>query len=228
MKEHDYLDLNIGDIGQYAMIVNKKELENWKKKGWLTYEEVHLPEGDENAAMLYGKLNKKTETLLFNRPTLLRDSIKEEITGRKIISVSTHLGTYGMGGAGFFGILLDHREFLTYAVWGAGRYVVIDNRMVECDPEFYPTTKPWMSDFGGDQTWDDLTDYITGSTIIDYQFTPDLFRMKAEKNGQTIHIEFVRNDKRLPGKSGKVKNAYKRGEISDYILFQHEEGVLIV
>lgn len=62
MKKHNYLDLKIGAIEQYSMIVKKRDLENWKKSGWFTYTEIGLPKGDEEAFMLYGAFNKRTET----------------------------------------------------------------------------------------------------------------------------------------------------------------------
>ncbi len=68
MKKHDFLNLKIGSIQEYPMVIKKKDLDYWKKLGWLTYTEVRLPEGDEEAFMLYGKI-KKSEILIFNRPT---------------------------------------------------------------------------------------------------------------------------------------------------------------
>ena len=43
-----------------------------------------------------------------NRPVLLKETSKSEIIGRKSLEITTHLGTYRMGGAGFFGLLLDN------------------------------------------------------------------------------------------------------------------------
>ncbi len=227
MKKHDFLNLKIGAIEQYSMVVKKTELEYWKNLGWLTFTEIGLPKGDEQAFLLYGKM-KKGETLIFNRPNLLKNIQIDKLIGLEIKEVSAHLGTYGMGGAGFFGLLLGNSEFLTYAVWGSGNYVIIDNRVVECNPDLYEKTKPWLSNFGEDKTWDDLTAYILGSKIEDITFTEDTCNLNLNKLGKKIEVNFVKNDIRLPRKVGRKRNAYKKGTISDYLLFQHKNGTLIV
>lgn len=49
MKKHDFLNLKIGDIEQYSLVVKKADLEHWRKSGWLPFTEIGLPEGDEEA-----------------------------------------------------------------------------------------------------------------------------------------------------------------------------------
>lgn len=227
MKKHDYLKLKIGVIEQYSMIIKKKDMPHWRNLGWLEFSEIWLPEWDEEADMLYGEM-KKSETLVFNRPTMVKDIAKQEIIGHKIIEVSTHLGTYGMGGPWFFGLLLDNEEFLTYAVWSAGNYVIINDRVVECHPKLYNKTKPWLSNFGNGQTWDDLTNYICGSIIVNYVFTQDNFTLTLQKGKETIEVTFVKNDHRIPRKVWRKRNAYKKWVIADYILLQHQDWTLIV
>ena len=56
--------------------------------------------------------------------------------------------------------------------------------------------------------------------------TPDFLVLK--KKNKTIEVLFVKNDIRLPRTVGRKRNAYKKGEISDYVLLQHKDGVLIV
>jgi hypothetical protein len=127
-----------------------------------------------------------------------------------------------MGGAGFFGLLLDNSEFLTYAVWGAGNHIVIDNRYVECLPDSYDNTRPWFSNFGEGQTWDDLTTYIIESKIENIKLTKEYCNITLDKLGKKIEVTFVKKDEKL------AKNLNEDGEISDYILFQHKNGTLIV
>ncbi|SNR14160.1 hypothetical protein [Tenacibaculum jejuense] len=225
--EHDYINLKIGDIEQYAMVVKKQDLLTWKTQDWLEYTEIGLPEGDEEAHMLYGEICED-EQLIFSRPKLLKQKEKANIIGLKIIDFNSHLGTYGMGGPGFFGLLLSNNEYLTYTVWNAGSYVIINNKVVECNPELYHKTQPWVSNFGEDKTWNFLTEYISGSKIVAYTIHQDSLEIKAEKNTTTFKIHFLKNDKRLPRKTGRKRNAYKKGKIEDYILFQHKNAILIV
>jgi hypothetical protein len=226
VKLRNFLDLKIGTIKEYSMVIKKIDLSYWKGKGWMEFTEIGLKQGAEKAYMLYGDI-KENETLVFNKPVLLRDTLKENIIDRKLLGICTHLGTYGMGGPGFFGLLLDNTEYLTYAVWYAGSYVIIDDRVVECHPDLYKETKPWFSKFGGEEDWDELTDYISESVILDYHFTKDTFLLKLEKGNRTINVSFVRNDVSLPKRNDESRIAFEQGEISDYILLQNENAVLI-
>ncbi|MDM1298327.1 hypothetical protein HXZ94_07405 [Empedobacter falsenii] len=123
MKPHEFINLPISEIEQYSMIVPLTDLEVWKQKGWKTYQEIGLPEGDEDAWMLYGEFNKETDILIFNKPESISEVNPARLIGRKITTIKDHVGTYGMGGPGYFGILLDDDEYLVYAVWFADRYV---------------------------------------------------------------------------------------------------------
>lgn len=227
MIKHDFLNLKIGDIEQYSMVVKKKDLPKWEKLGWLAFNRIVLPEGDEEAFMLYGDI-EKDELLIFNRPQYLNQIGKDEILGLEIIDFSSHLGTYGMGGAGFFGLELSNGEYLVYAVWNAGNYVMVDDRIVECNPEFYSKTKPWISGFGKGEMWNHLTEYISGAKIEDYSIDEHSCEIAVNKLGKTITIKFVKNDGRLPRKVGRKRNAYNKGRIEDYLIFQNVKGRLIV
>lgn len=227
MKKHDYLNLKIGAIEQYAMIVKKRKLKKWQKLGWFTYKQVNLPKGDEQASMLYGEIGKK-ETLVFNRPTLLKDTPFEQLIGLKVLEISTHLGSYGMGGAGFFGLRLNNKHFLTYAVWNSGNFVLVDNRVVKCSPDFYDTTRPLISNFGDDLTWDEITPLIVGSQIIAVKIAKHSCQITLQKDEKTHIVEFVKKDSRIPQDEGKLRVGYKKGKISDYLLFQRKNAVLVV
>lgn len=227
MKEHDYINLKIGDIEQYSMIINKNDLSYWKNLGWEEYTAIDLPKGDEDAFSLYGKLNKETETLIFNRPVLLKDILKEKIIGKTILEINSHLGTYGMGGPGFFGLLLENNEYMVYSVWNADNYIFVNDRIVGCSQSCYHKVKPWISNFSN-FIWDDLTDYLVGSKIRDYSIEDDKCKLLLQKGTKNIEIQFVRNDKKIPRKSGRFRAAFKDGKIADYLVFQHKDGTLIV
>jgi len=48
------------------------------------------------------------------------------------------------------------------------------------------------------------------------------------KEPTSIEVAFVKNDVRLPRKVGRKRNAFKKGVISDYLLFQHKNAKLII
>jgi len=53
-----------------------------------------------------------------------------KVVGRRVDGLSIYLGTYGMGGPGFFGLSLGS-EWLVVAIWGAASWIRADGRLVE-------------------------------------------------------------------------------------------------
>jgi hypothetical protein len=227
MEKHDYLNLKLGNIKQYSMVIKKKDLPYWKKLHWKEYKEIGLPAGDEDVSSLYGMLKKTTETLIFNRPVLLKDVQKETLVGKTILGLNLNLGTYGMGNTDFFGLLLDNDDYLVYSVWNAGYFSFIDDKIVKCSPRCYYRVKSWISDVPN-LIWDDLTKHIVNSKIIDYTIEDEVFTLIVKKNRKKIEIRFVRNEKKIPRSVARFRNAYKYGSIGDYILFQHKDATLVV
>lgn len=123
MKEHEFINLPIPEIEQYSLVVPIENIEQWKKKNWKTYQEIGLPAGEEEAWILYGDFDKESQILLFNKPESISEIDSTRLIGRKITAIKKNIGTYGMGGAGYFGLLLDDEEYLVYTIWSADRYV---------------------------------------------------------------------------------------------------------
>jgi hypothetical protein len=51
------------------------------------------------------------------------------VVGRTVVEYSTMVGTYGMGGPGFFGLSFGD-EWLVVAVWGAASWMIAENRFI--------------------------------------------------------------------------------------------------
>lgn len=87
----------------------------------------------------------------------------ELIVGRTVGEVCTCVGTYGMGGPGFFGLRLGH-EWLVIAIWGAASWIQVDGRIVQ---DVYwqrnGMPRPWMTDQG-----DELTELLVGQPITSF------------------------------------------------------------
>lgn len=83
-----------------------------------------------------------------------------EVVGRRIDEVCANLGTYGMGGPGMFGLRLD-AQWLVFALWSAGAWMVADGRRVE-DTYYlrHGAPPPWRSELG-----DELSGRVLGGTI---------------------------------------------------------------
>lgn len=106
-------ELKMGLIEKYSIIVPAAQREAWESKGWLeepAFRDFHY-EAEEGEAMMTA------------RPRTLAEMDTDSLLGSRAVGFSAHLGTYGMGGPGFFGLLLEKegiRQYLVYAVWGIG------------------------------------------------------------------------------------------------------------
>ena len=224
MHTHPYLDLQQGNLESYCMMVPKKEALQWYRQGWLAHYAVGLSRSDANRAWMISRLMRfQRDILLFNRPVLLTD---KSVVGRTITGFSTHLGTYGMGGPGFFGLLLDTDEYLVYTAWYAGFYTLLDGRPIEVHPQTENNVCGWFCNF--EQGWDDLSPVLNGCKITGCTFAEHGCTLSLEKGGATHVLEFVRQDGRIPLNCGEARSAYESGTITDYLMFQHKDAWLVV
>lgn len=83
-----------------------------------------------------------------------------DVVGKSIDQLAPHIGTYGMGGPGFFGFRLD-QQWLVVAIWGAGDWVFANNRLVtDLFHAERGRPKPWIGEHG-----DDLSPLVVGTTV---------------------------------------------------------------
>ena len=104
------------------------------------------------------------------RPQTLAEVGFERITGRKVTGWSASLGSYGMGGPGFFGLNLAGKgeypdEWLVLRVWGAGCWLCWTAGGSEAHPNQYHVQEPLYSNFGPGEDWDRVTDKVVGATL---------------------------------------------------------------
>ena len=228
MKTNNSSIPNHAGISEYSMIIDRSELDYWTEKGWVEKEFKKLEGRKKQIAQLFSDYPEDHETIIECRPVLLKVYDWSQLIGRRIWGYSTQLVDYGMGGPGFFGLLLDNLEYLTYAVYGAGHYVLVDGRAVECNYELYDRYKPLYSNFGGRESWDLLRKIINGSSINDYHTEKHQLTLTLRKKKVVHTLQFVRYSPLIPRKVGKFPNAYKQGVISDYLVFQHKNATLYV
>lgn len=87
--------------------------------------------------------------------------VPEQVVGKRVDEVCPYVGTYGMGGPGFFGLRLGE-EWLVVSIWGAGEWILVDDRLVEDTfGESYGRPRPWIHD-GEDQ----LSQRLVGTKIV--------------------------------------------------------------
>jgi hypothetical protein len=79
---------------------------------------------------------------------------------RPVDEVTTIVGTYGMGGPGFFGLRLGE-EWLVISIWGASDWILVDGRLVR--DSYYERNgrdTPWIH-----EQENGLMPYLIGATI---------------------------------------------------------------
>ncbi len=85
-----------------------------------------------------------------------------DIIGQYIKDISCGVGTYGMGGPGFFGLKIASGQWFVIAIWGAGEWIRLNDRLVEdAFYQKYDRSKPWIS-----ETKEELAKYVIGQAII--------------------------------------------------------------
>jgi hypothetical protein len=127
----------------------------------------------------------------------------ERILGREIVAWHHSLGSYGMGGPGFFGLHLAPSEafpseWLVLTLWAADNWLLFDGRWVAAHPNQYHIQRPLVSYFGGDEDWDDLSEKLLGATFIDAKIADNVSRISLNKNGVAHLLEIPENTASLP------------------------------
>ncbi len=106
----------------------------------------------------------------------------EDVIGRRVDEVKTIVGTYGMGGPGFFGLRLGS-EWLVLSLWGASEWIHVDNRLVT--DSYGPMAGrplPWIHDI------DELTPRLVGTDIASFQVARHSLRITFS-NGAVLEVE---------------------------------------
>jgi hypothetical protein len=233
--DHPLLHLDMGLIKDCTMIVAKSALPSWLARGWIELPYRRLP---------FQRRPRKSETIIAGRPHTLAERGASSLIGARVEGYSSQLGSYGMGGPGFFGLLLaphgavDEREYLVAAIWGAKEYVFLDGRVIGCPPKYYARYRPWIRDEprGGDardgeeEGADKLDAVLVGATIGAAAIEDDRLRISLVQGGIEHVLEYVKQDPRQPpmGHGEPHKEAFTAGSIADYVVFQPEQATLFV
>jgi hypothetical protein len=223
-EDHPYLNLNIGQVGQYTMTVPIKDSQRWLDEGWLVHPDR------ERLFMHHAKPNTIT---LMNRPKSLLEEGINRLVGTRLTGYERHLGTYGPSGLGFFGLLLEpekdkgYREFLVYGIRSSGEYSILDNRVIVCHPKYANEYKPW-TDYRASNMPQELHAIIQNAVIESVELTANKCTLHLSKNNKTHLMEFCDTDPRLApwGGNEKTKESQLTQEIGNYLLFQHERAIL--
>lgn len=215
-----------GLIEKYSMIIPIAEREVWESKGW----------AEENTFRDFNYEAEEGEAMMTMIPQTVKEIGEDYLLGSRVAGFSTHLGTYGMGGPGFFGLLLEKgaiRQYIVYAVWASGQYILLDGRVIECHLSYNQSHRPWLSNWVGEseeEQWDELTNNIMGSLVTAVRLTDDELELELTQESLRSRFVFHKYHPDLPpqGNGEPRKPAFEEGVIGDFIVVSEEYAVLHV
>jgi hypothetical protein len=119
------------------------------------------------------------------------------IIGCTIDEVSTCVGTYGMGGPGFFGLRLGS-DWLVISIWGAAEWILVDDRLIgDLRHDKYGRPLPWKHSQN-----DALTPHLVGTKISSIRIDKHSLEMRFA-NDSVLMID--ENSSRRPILEGNKK-----------------------
>lgn len=209
----------MGLVEANFVIIDKHEKSLWVERGFKEQRKYPI--------FLYEL--EDDETVMLGIPKTINDFGVSNFVGSKVLEVSTCLGTYGMGGPGFFGLLCDTMQghfWLTFTVWCSGEYILLDDRVIECHPNYNEQYTPWRC-----ETDDELNSILLEAVISVIDLSDSECKMSLRFIDGTHHemIIYRYSEKLSPMGNGDArKPAFETGNLSDYLLVTYDSTVLQV
>ena len=128
-----------------------------------------------------------------------------------------------MGGYGFFGLRLAPTadfpaEWLILTLFAADNWLLLDGRWVAAHPALWGVQRPLTADFGGEESWDDLSPAIVGAQIVAATVTDTTARFMLRQGTDTgALLEVPAEAERLPpfGGTGEPRRWNPRESLRD-------------
>ena len=138
-------------------------------------------------------------------PTLPEKGGVKRIVGRTILDCSKYLGSYGMGGPGFFGFHLKAKsyypeEWLVLTIWSAAEWLLMDGVWLEASHGHFDAERSFfkenytMFSTANNQ----IKSTFTGLTIAEFKLHRKSFYMLLQDETKVHKLELPSDLKRLP------------------------------
>lgn len=209
----------MGLVEANFVCIEKKDKQMWLERGF---------EEQRDFPIFFGDLEEE-ETVMLGVPKTITAFGTALFIEAQVVEVSTRLGTYGMGGPGFFGLLcqtLQGTFWLTMTVWSSGEYVMLDGRVIECPSQYEAQYHPWQ--IGDDE---EINVLLKDATIKGIDLSDTECRINFEcRNGMQHEAVIYQYHDQLPpmGDGEPRKRAFTTGTLSDCLLVTYEDTVLLV
>lgn len=104
------------------------------------------------------------------------------------------LGSYGMGGPGFFGLNLAPagsfpQEWLVLTIWSACSWLLLDGKWMEAHPRYHHIQRPLYADYGDESDRDEVTSMLVGCKVVHARMEVDSSLLLLEKESSTRPLE---------------------------------------
>lgn len=168
-------------------------------------------------------------------PLLIKSGGVKRVIGRKIIEVSPILGTYGMGGPGFFGFNLEKNkrypeEWLVLTIWGADNWLLLDDKWLSND---FHKSNPKKCYFQTNETiytyyQQQLGGVFNDLTISDFKLKKKSFKMIIKNDSRTHKLEFPNDLTKLSVyRNGQPRKWHWKEKMSDGLIISPTRYICI-
>ncbi len=215
----------MGLVKENFTIVRKEEQKLWEERGFQKIRKYPVFHYKPNLS----------EVMMLGRPLTISEFGTENLISSKILDYTLYKGSYGMGGAGFFGLKLEGEfgiRWLVYCIWSSGEHLLLDDRIIECHPKFIEKYHPWIV-WGNDmhemyeKTCQDLKNLLSGLEILNIDLQEHA--LKIQLSGNHMLETFQKSDK-FPEQAGtgRKRLSYETGSMSEYWLLIYDKTDLHV
>ena len=165
-------------------------------------------------------MNRKTiiKSRAPERETIV-PATSETVIGRKVVEWSTHCGTYGMGGPGFFGLRFDNDEWLILQLWGSEGWLHINHRVLSANSDVKGFNEAFDPVFPRDQCFKDHS--VNDKALDDILNLPDVIT-EFEFSGNSGYL--MLGETRISIEEDYTKRSYYCG-ISKPHIFPDDEDL---
>jgi hypothetical protein len=191
--------------------VKHEDVDEWKLKGF-----------KENLSFSSELWDNPDQFVVMTRePITMKEFGIERIIGSEIVDICSYIGTYGMGGAGYFGfkIKINNEEmWIVVCIWNADGYMLLDDKVFYSPEQYIKNHNPWYSSdkyFNNHFKYELCKSKIQKLIINEYDMA-----ILVELGDKIRHIKICNNDNKLAptGNGFKREDAFNDGNIIDYIV----------
>ena len=222
--KHRFLNLNIGLVKENFAVVKKSDKKLWESRGFQKIRKYPI----------FGYKTDFSKMIMLGVPLTIEEFGCEKLKNSRIVDVCTCCGTYGMGGPGFFGLKLQGEygtRWLTYCIWSAGEHILFDDHVLECHPNYTEKYAPFILFDDYENSLSRLKEMLTDMTVKEAVVSKESIELILADSHEKLHrLKSYQYSDKFPeqGGTGKKRNSFENGKMSDYWLVTYDETHLKV